>query len=63
MYRGDAANVFMLVMYAYNLKNFQVSGTAPLLKEENTRWDIVAKAEGDSDPAFSLRVANSAAAP
>lgn len=47
---ADAANILMLVMFAYNLKNYQVTGSAPLLKEDNTRWDIVAKSEGDGAP-------------
>ena len=47
---ADACNVLMLVMYAYHVKNFQLAGTAPLFKEDNTRWDIVAKSEGDTAP-------------
>jgi uncharacterized protein (TIGR03435 family) len=47
---ADSANIRMLVMYAYNVKNFQVSGPAPLLAADNTRWDIVAKAPGDHPP-------------
>jgi uncharacterized protein (TIGR03435 family) len=40
-------------MYAYRLRNYQVSGMAPLLKDDNTRWDIEAKAEGDAVPTSS----------
>jgi len=47
---ADAANVRGLVMFAYDVKNFQVAGDAPLLKQSEARWDIVAKAEGDSAP-------------
>jgi len=47
---ADCSNVLMLVKFAYNLKNFQVTGAAPLLKDDNTRWDIVAKAAGDAAP-------------
>jgi uncharacterized protein (TIGR03435 family) len=47
---ADSSNVLMLVKYAYDLKNYQVSGIPPLLKEDNTRWDVVAKAEGDTVP-------------
>jgi uncharacterized protein (TIGR03435 family) len=47
---ADAANVRMLVMYAYNLKNFQVTGTDPLLTRDDVRWDIMAKDEGDTLP-------------
>jgi uncharacterized protein (TIGR03435 family) len=37
-------------MYAYNLMNYHVSGTAPLLTVGDSRYDIVAKAEGVSAP-------------
>jgi uncharacterized protein (TIGR03435 family) len=47
---ADAANVQGLVVFAYNVKGFQVTGDAPLLKQAEARWDIVAKAEGDSAP-------------
>jgi uncharacterized protein (TIGR03435 family) len=47
---ADAANIAVLVMYAYNLKSFQVTGTSPLFQDYNTRWDIVAKAEGGNTP-------------
>lgn len=47
---ADACNITVLVMYAYNVKNFQVTGTTPLLKDYNTRWDILAKAGGDTLP-------------
>jgi uncharacterized protein (TIGR03435 family) len=35
-------------MFAYNLRNFQISGDAPLGLDGNIRWDIVAKADGDA---------------
>jgi uncharacterized protein (TIGR03435 family) len=38
-------------MYAYNLNNYQVSVQAPLLMVGDTRYDVVAKAEGDGAPA------------
>jgi uncharacterized protein (TIGR03435 family) len=47
---GDAVNVFNLILYAYDLKGFQVTGTGPLFQDGDTRWDIMAKAEGDSMP-------------
>lgn len=47
---ADASNIRLLAMYAYNVKNFQVVGTAPLLEQDNLWWDIVAKAEGDMPP-------------
>ena len=47
---ADASNAAMLVMYAYNLQGFQLAGAAPLLQDYNARWDIFAKAEGDSKP-------------
>ncbi len=43
-------NLRGLVMWACNVENFQVSGTARLLGDEDTRWDIAAKAEGDAVP-------------
>jgi uncharacterized protein (TIGR03435 family) len=47
---GDASNIRELMMFAYDMKNFQVAGNAPLLKDDEARWDIVAKAEGDRAP-------------
>ncbi|MEI9975097.1 MAG: TIGR03435 family protein [Ignavibacteriota bacterium] len=47
---ADAANIRTLVMYAFDLKNYQVAGTASLLEQDEARWDIVAKAEGDTPP-------------
>jgi len=47
---ADAANVRMLIMYAYGLKNFQISWPAPLWNDGDAFWDIVAKAEGDGIP-------------
>ena len=45
-----AADVRYLVMYAYNLKAFQVVSDAPVFQDFDTRWNIFAKAEGDSAP-------------
>ncbi len=47
---ADSANLLILVMYAFNCKNFQVTGTPVLFKDDNMRWDITAKAEGDHTP-------------
>jgi uncharacterized protein (TIGR03435 family) len=47
---ADAAKVRTLVMYAYNVKNLQVTGTVPLLTEDKASWDIIARAEGDTIP-------------
>jgi uncharacterized protein (TIGR03435 family) len=47
---ADASNIRLLVMYAYNVKSFQVVGTAPLVDQDNLWWDIVAKADGDPPP-------------
>jgi len=47
---ADAANLRMLMMYAYNIRNDQVSGSVPLLTVGDTRYDIVAKAEGGDVP-------------
>ncbi|HEX3742993.1 MAG TPA: TIGR03435 family protein [Bryobacteraceae bacterium] len=41
-----AANKGMLAMYAYRLKTFQLAGVT----DDNTRWDIVAKAGGEAIP-------------
>jgi len=47
---ADATNLRGLVMYAYNVRNYQVSGPAPLLTVGDNRYDIAAKAEGDGEP-------------
>jgi uncharacterized protein (TIGR03435 family) len=47
---ADATNLRGLLMYAYNVRNYQVSGSAPLLTVGDTRYDIVAKAEGSGEP-------------
>jgi len=47
---ADASNFLGLVMFAYNVRNDQVTGVPELLKDDNTRWDIVAKVEGDVPP-------------
>lgn len=46
---AECETVLGLIMYAYNLKNFQVSRT-PLLALGDAFYDIVAKAEGDVAP-------------
>ncbi len=43
----EAANLRMLVMFAYNLRSYQVTGAIPLLTGPDERFTIVAKAEGD----------------
>jgi uncharacterized protein (TIGR03435 family) len=45
----EGANLFMLIMYAYHLKNYQVSGTTPLMADDS-RYEITAKAEGEAAP-------------
>jgi uncharacterized protein (TIGR03435 family) len=47
---ADAANLMRLIMYAYNLRSYQVSGAPPHPALGDARYDIVAKAEGDSAP-------------
>jgi uncharacterized protein (TIGR03435 family) len=47
---ADAANLMRLITYAYNLRSYQVSGAPPHLALGDARYDIVAKAEGDSAP-------------
>jgi uncharacterized protein (TIGR03435 family) len=49
---ADAANVLLLAMYAYHVKNYQVMGweSQPTMTND-TRYDIVAKAEGGAAPA------------
>jgi uncharacterized protein (TIGR03435 family) len=48
--RSDAANLRTLVMFAWNLPSFRVVGPAPLLDAGNTRWDVLAKLEGQTKP-------------
>ncbi len=43
----EASNLLSLVMFAYNLKNYQIAGSVPLLTVGDQRFGIVAKAEGD----------------
>jgi uncharacterized protein (TIGR03435 family) len=50
---ADAANMRRLIMYAYGMMNYQISGTAPVLTQATPRYDIVAKAEGDAAPTRS----------
>jgi uncharacterized protein (TIGR03435 family) len=40
----------MLIMYAYNLNNYQVAGSTPLLTGPDLRFEILAKADGDETP-------------
>jgi uncharacterized protein (TIGR03435 family) len=47
--RAEAEFVNGLVLYAYNLKNYQLDW-APGLKFDESMYDIVAKAEGDGEP-------------
>ncbi len=44
----EAANLLMLVTFAYNVKNYQVTGAVPLLTGPDRRFTILAKAEGES---------------
>lgn len=44
----EAANLRMLVMFAYDLKNYQVAGSVPLLGQYDQRFTVLAKAEGDA---------------
>jgi uncharacterized protein (TIGR03435 family) len=46
---AEGANLYMLIMYAYHLRSYQVSGTAPLMADDS-RYEIAAKAEGDAAP-------------
>jgi uncharacterized protein (TIGR03435 family) len=46
----EGANLLQLIMYAYNLKNYQVSGTTSPLFTTDARYEIAAKAEGDGVP-------------
>jgi uncharacterized protein (TIGR03435 family) len=50
-FRASAQFVGGLVLYAYNLKNYQLAWTAPNANLADTFFDIEAKAEGDAAPA------------
>lgn len=45
-----AASMRYPIMYAFNVKGYQLAGAAPLLQGGDIYWDIFAKAEGDSVP-------------
>ena len=47
---AEAYTVLGLIMYAYNLRNDQVSRTTSLLTVGDTMYDIVAKAEREGTP-------------
>lgn len=47
---AEAETPMGLIMYAYNLKNYQISPTAPLLALGDAFYDVVAKAEGGGIP-------------
>jgi uncharacterized protein (TIGR03435 family) len=47
---NGAETVRGLIMYAYNMKNYQVSGPTPPSPVGDTFYDVVAKAEGDAAP-------------
>jgi uncharacterized protein (TIGR03435 family) len=48
---ADASTVRGLIMFAYNVRNFQVSDAGPeVQKMGNIFYDVVAKAEGDTPP-------------
>lgn len=47
---ADAANPVTLIMYAYNLKYYQIPSTPALLPFGDEFYDIAAKAEGDVAP-------------
>jgi uncharacterized protein (TIGR03435 family) len=47
---AEAEAVFGLIMYAYNLKRYQLSLAGPNVQVDDTFYDIVAKAEGDGAP-------------
>lgn len=49
-FRADAEMVGGLVMYAYNLKNYQLSFKEPNSIADDLFFDVEAKAEGDSAP-------------
>jgi bla regulator protein blaR1 len=44
----EAANLRGLIMFAYNLKNYQIAGNVPLLTVGDERFSLEAKAEGGS---------------
>jgi uncharacterized protein (TIGR03435 family) len=46
-----AAGPLLLIMYAFNLKSYQISRTSALLALGDEFYDIAAKAEGDVAPA------------
>jgi uncharacterized protein (TIGR03435 family) len=46
---ADYANVRTLMMFAFDVQNFRVTGAAPITQDE-VRWDIQAKAEGGAAP-------------
>src|SRR5215471_1467909 len=43
----EAANLRVLVTFAYKLKGYQIAGSIPLLGLPDQRFTILAKAEGD----------------
>lgn len=47
---AEAEAVFGLIMYAYNVKRFQLSLSGPNVRVDDIFYDIVAKAEGDGTP-------------
>jgi uncharacterized protein (TIGR03435 family) len=47
---AEGYTVFGLIMYAYNLKNYEVSLTTSLLPVGNTMYDILAKADSEGTP-------------
>jgi uncharacterized protein (TIGR03435 family) len=48
---SDASTVRSLIMFAYNVRNFQVSDAGPEMQNMgNVFYDVVAKAEGDTPP-------------
>jgi uncharacterized protein (TIGR03435 family) len=47
---AEAETVRGLIMYAYDLKNYQIPGSPALATVGDTFYDIVAKAEEDSTP-------------
>jgi hypothetical protein len=49
---ADASNVMMLVVFAYDVKNFQITGTARLATDSESSWNIVA----NSEPQFYISV-------
>jgi uncharacterized protein (TIGR03435 family) len=47
---AEACTVKGLIMYAYNVENYQVASTAPLAAAGDIMYDVVAKAEGAGVP-------------